>query len=489
MPLSPGQTLNNRYRIVKLLGQGGFGAVYRGWDINLDEPVAIKECIDTSEAAQRQFKLEAKLLFKLHHANLPRVHDHFILPGQGQYLVMDFVEGQDLEEMLKSGSLPETKVLPWIMQVCDALSYLHSQDPPVIHRDIKPSNIKITPGGQAMLVDFGIAKVFDAGTQTTIGARALTPGFAPPEQYGKGKTDARTDLYALGATLYTVLTKERPLESVQRAVMDELVPPEKLNPKLASTSLCSILHKALEINPDRRFQSAADFKSALQSALKPEQTSFQSSGTGMVSPTVVAPMQAQATQPTLELLSQGRDLKRWGWLAGISGFILVAILVMSIMGIFLFNLIKKADNPQTPPIQTNIATGEMLAVTQAWQKTPSSDLNPTPPIDNQVTSTMFTSAEKPSDIPVMPGAKDVQTYGYTQGKKNTITIYFTSDLPDDEIIAYYEREMAANGWTKFSNYSDANNVILYFMKGDRVAMMMISQTMTPKTINITTWQE
>ncbi|MBN1149006.1 MAG: serine/threonine protein kinase, partial [Anaerolineales bacterium] len=202
MPLAQGQTLHNRYRIVGLLGQGGFGAVYRAWDITFEIPCAIKENTETSEAAQRQFLREAKLLHVLRHPNLPLVKDYFFLPSQGQYLVMDYVEGQDLGEMLLNGPLEEARVLPWIMQVCDALSYLHSQNPPVIHRDIKPGNIKITPQGKAVLVDFGISKVYDPAMATTVGARAVTPGYSPPEQYGKGTTDARSDLYALGATLY-----------------------------------------------------------------------------------------------------------------------------------------------------------------------------------------------------------------------------------------------------------------------------------------------
>ena len=210
MPLLPNQILNNRYRIVKLLGQGGFGAVYRAWDLNLDHQRAIKENLDTSPQAQRQFKREAQILDVLVHPNLPRVIDHFIVPNQGQYLVMDFVEWQDLGEMLMNGPLPEARVLPWIIQVCDALIYLHSQNPPVIHRDIKPGNIKITPDGRAILVDFGISKVYDPTLSTTVGARAVTPGYSPPEQYGKGATDARSDMYALGATLYHLLTGQAP---------------------------------------------------------------------------------------------------------------------------------------------------------------------------------------------------------------------------------------------------------------------------------------
>src|SRR5512137_2167770 len=176
MPLQTGQVFNNRYRIVKLLGQGGFGAVYRAWDSNLNKPCALKENLDVSPEAQRQFMREATILANLSHPNLPRVTDHFSLPGQGQYLVMDFVEGEDLASLQQrqGGALPVGQVLGWINQVADALTYMHSLQPPVVHRDIKPANIRITPEGRAMLVDFGLVKIYDPGMQTTLGARAVT---------------------------------------------------------------------------------------------------------------------------------------------------------------------------------------------------------------------------------------------------------------------------------------------------------------------------
>ncbi|MBN2550017.1 MAG: LysM peptidoglycan-binding domain-containing protein [Anaerolineales bacterium] len=266
MPLSLGQTLNNRYRIVNLLGQGGFGAVYKAWDANLGEPVALKESIESSPAAQKQFQLEAKLLFKLHHNSLPRVHDFFIVPGQGMYLVMDYIEGEDLESLrIKAGGrLAEAQVLLWIGQVCEALSYLHSQNPPVIHRDIKPTNIRITPNGSAMLVDFGIAKVFDPNLRTTLGARAVTPGYSPTEQYlSHGVTDARTDIYALGATTYTLLTGHIPPEAPERTLGVGLPAPLTVNPTISPRVEAAVL-KAMEIDPNQRWQAAADFQAALR---------------------------------------------------------------------------------------------------------------------------------------------------------------------------------------------------------------------------------
>jgi formylglycine-generating enzyme required for sulfatase activity/predicted Ser/Thr protein kinase len=272
MLLPPGTILHNRYRIVKPLGQGGFGAMYRAWDTTLDRICAIKENLDASPEARRQFMHEAKILAKLTHPNLPRVTDYFFIQIQGQYLVMDFVEGRDLQEILddEGDSLPEDKALAWIEQVCDALAYLHSQQPAIIHRDIKPANIKITPSGQAMLVDFGIAKIYDPNLKTTAGAQAVTPGFSPVEQYGKGVTDARSDIYALGATLYTLLTAEEPPESVGRVIRDPLRPPRMIN-RVISQRTESAIMRALQTDPDQRFQNATDFKAALRPPIKVHQ--------------------------------------------------------------------------------------------------------------------------------------------------------------------------------------------------------------------------
>jgi serine/threonine protein kinase len=268
MPLATGSLINNRYRIVRLLGQGGFGAVYRAWDTSLERPCAIKENLGTTEDAQRQFKREARILANVVHPNLPRVTDHFIIPGQGQYLVMDFVEGEDLQSMIDrtGGPLPTQQVLHWIGQVCDALSYLHSQKPPIIHRDIKPANIRITPTDQAMLVDFGIAKIYDAHSETTVGARAVTPGFSPPEQYGKGTTDARSDVYALGATLFALLTGKVPDDSVNLLIGGEIPKPTHVLNQQVPINVSQAIEKAMQVDRSARFENIGEFKSAFMSS-------------------------------------------------------------------------------------------------------------------------------------------------------------------------------------------------------------------------------
>ena len=266
MTLSVGQVLENRYRVVSLLGQGGMGAVYRAWDLNLRVPVALKENLDLSPVSQQQFEREALLLAQLNHPNLPRVTNHFVAPGLGQYLVMEFIEGQDLQQWLdQRGRLTEAEAVPTIQQVASALAYLHSRPEPVIHRDIKPANIKITPDSRAVLVDFGIAKQYTPDGHTTRGAQAVTPGFSPPEQYGLGITDARSDVYALGATLYALLTGRTPTESVSRLAGSTLPYPTELSPPVARAIM-----RAMEMEPGNRFQAAQQFATALTAPIGPE---------------------------------------------------------------------------------------------------------------------------------------------------------------------------------------------------------------------------
>lgn len=264
---APDSVLEGRYRIEAELGRGGFGAVFKALDQRLNKPVAIKENLDTSPEAQRQFSREATILANLSHPNLPRVIDHFTLPGLGQYLVMDFVDGEDLNSMInREGCLPPVQALTWIMQVAEALEYLHTQQPPVLHRDVKPANIRLTSRGKAMLVDFGLVKFTDPSVKTTMGARAITPGYAPPEQYGAGNTDARTDIYALGATLYRAITGREPAESVQRMSGQTNLPVSQIKPEIPA-SVGRAIEQAMALEPAKRYQSAADFHASLQACM------------------------------------------------------------------------------------------------------------------------------------------------------------------------------------------------------------------------------
>lgn len=264
MTIERGSRLINRYRIVEILGQGGMGSIYRAVDDNLGVEVAVKENLFTSEEYARQFRREAVILANLRHPNLPRVTDHFVIDGQGQYLVMDFIEGEDLRERIdRQGLLSDADTVILGTAICDALSYLHSRQPQVVHRDIKPGNIKITPSGNIILVDFGLAKVTQGSQVTSTGARAMTPGYSPPEQYGTARTDHRSDIYSLGASLYMALTGELPEDALARAMGQiDLTQVRKRNPKV-SRRLAAVIEKAMALRPEQRYQTAEDFKQAL----------------------------------------------------------------------------------------------------------------------------------------------------------------------------------------------------------------------------------
>ena len=264
MTLERGTLLHKRYRIIEILGQGGMGSVYRAVDENLGVDVAVKENLFTTDEYARQFRLEAVILANLRHPNLPRVTDHFVIGDQGQYLVMDYIEGEDLRQrMERMGNITEDDAILLGAAICDALSYLHTRKPPILHRDIKPGNVKITSEGHIFLVDFGLAKVLHGSQATTTGARALTPGYSPPEQYGTARTDPRTDIYSLGATLYASLTGIIPEDGLARAMDNtQLTPLRKRNSKI-SRRLSAAIEKAMGIDPSDRFQNADEFKRAL----------------------------------------------------------------------------------------------------------------------------------------------------------------------------------------------------------------------------------
>ncbi len=273
--LSPETILQGRYRIVRQLGQGGMGAVYEAIDSRLDTVVALKETLFTDEKLRKQFEREARLLARLHHQALPRVSDHFT-EGEGQFLVMQYIPGEDLFEMQsrRRGPFPQNEVLRWADQLCDALDYLHTQDPQIIHRDIKPQNLKLTARGQIVLLDFGLAK--GAGGQmsvvtTSASIFGYTPNYAPLEQVQGLGTDPRSDIYSLAATLYHLLTNVKPPDALSRAgaivngMPDPLAPANSVSPQVSS-SVARVLQTAMSQKRDDRYESAQVMRQALQSA-------------------------------------------------------------------------------------------------------------------------------------------------------------------------------------------------------------------------------
>lgn len=273
--LAPETILQERYRIVRQLGQGGMGAVYEAVDLRLDTVVALKETLFTEERLRKQFEREARLLARLHHQALPRVSDHFT-EADGQFLVMQYIPGEDLFEMQgrRGGAFPQSDVLQWADQLCDALDYLHTQDPQIIHRDIKPQNLKLTARGQIVLLDFGLAK--GSGGQmsvvtTSASIFGYTPNYAPLEQVQGLGTDPRSDIYSLGATLYHLMTNVKPPDALSRAAAivngleDPLAPADSVAANV-SHSVAQVLQKAMSQKRDDRFESAEAMRAAVRSA-------------------------------------------------------------------------------------------------------------------------------------------------------------------------------------------------------------------------------
>jgi serine/threonine-protein kinase len=325
--LAPNVYLHNRYTVTRLLGIGGMSAVYEGYDARLgNQRVAIKEMslADAEPARQQQlatqFKQEAGILARLSHGNLPHVTDYFAETAK-HYLVMDFVNGQSLQKVLeaKAGPLPEAVVVSWMLQLCDVLQYLHSCQPPVIFRDLKPSNIMVQPDGRIKLIDFGIARIYKPGKThdtSTLG----TSGFAPPEQYGKGQTDARSDVYSLCITAYNLLTNYEPGKSPFN-----LPPLSQLNPSV-SPRLVRILATGMALDAKKRWQCMAELRQELAS------TGAQPTSASAVPVRPAQPAARPVVPPTTRLLMAVAQLSPRQLLALLSaGLLLVVVFLVLIV--------------------------------------------------------------------------------------------------------------------------------------------------------------
>jgi serine/threonine protein kinase len=237
MPLEPGVLLNRRYRIDSLHKLGTNGAVYRAFDTTLNVPVAVKENLVADPAFQRQFIREAAFLARFRHANIPHGTDCFT-NDDGQFLVMDFIEGENLSDWIAHDSLPSHELFHMLDGAFAALIYIHSRNPPVIHRDVNPSNMILSSLGSLILVDFGLASAV-------------------------GRFDARTDVYSLAATIYALLTFHNPADALERAKgREDLKPARTLNPAIPSR-VEAALERALAIRPDDRYPHIAAFRQAL----------------------------------------------------------------------------------------------------------------------------------------------------------------------------------------------------------------------------------
>jgi len=271
-PLPPDTLLQNRYRIVRLLGRGGMGAVYEALDQRLEITVALKETLSSEESMRKQFEREARMLAGMAHPALPRVSDHFV-EGSRAFLVMQFIGGVDLAKIVaqQPGPFPRDQVIAWADQLLDALIYLHSRDRQVIHRDIKPHNLKLTATGQIALLDFGLAKAQTSDPSVTASQAfyGYTRHYAPLEQIQDQRTDPRSDIYALGATLYHLLTGIKPPDAMVRAAAvvnggaDPLRPANQIH-EAVGPEIAAILNKAMAQKPEERYSNANEFREALR---------------------------------------------------------------------------------------------------------------------------------------------------------------------------------------------------------------------------------
>jgi serine/threonine protein kinase len=273
-PRAIGAIIYNRYRILRIVGRGGLGTVYQvaSNTYGANAIFALKELVDTNPGARKQFELESRWLRELNHDSIPKVRESFEWESR-VYLVMDFVDGENLEQYLhRTGKpLPEGQALRWLLPICDALHYLHTRTPPLLHRDVKPANIIVTPSGHPVLVDFGIAKAHLPGMNQTVTfvRKAGTEGYAPPEQYAaNGMTGPWSDVYALGATLYQLLTGRVPRTAVDRITHADPMPSPRALVSTVSPLTNQAIMRSMELKPAARYQSVVEFTGALTESLR-----------------------------------------------------------------------------------------------------------------------------------------------------------------------------------------------------------------------------
>ncbi len=374
--LDSDQILANRYRLILLVGQGTMGSVYDAEDIVFGRRVALKRMRYAPEASDRiieqtriQFEREAKILARLRHPNLPRVTDYFMF-GDQQFLVMDYIEGQSLDEMLSvhHGSLPEATVLSWADQLLSALEYIHRHG--LVHRDVKPANIRVTPDGHIFLVDFGLVKTFDPDSpKTATAVRGLgTPQYAPPEQYDAelGHTEPRSDIYSLGATMFHLLTGEPPATVTRRVSNPKAFRSlREINPTI-SPDVERVILRAMEVPIAKRFASASDMRAALKLARAHAQ-----------------PEPGSTSQLLAQELLRARRAKRRRWLVA-------ALILLALLGITGATAMLAGPGllSMSSPTPTSSATSVVPAVLPTGTATPTSTATPTViPATNTATAT------------------------------------------------------------------------------------------------------
>ncbi len=339
------------------------GAVYEAIDQRLDTTVALKETLFSEERLRKQFEREARLLARLHHPALPRVSDHFS-EGDGQFLVMQYIPGDDLSEMMnrKRGPFPASQVLTWADQLLDALDYLHTQDPQIVHRDIKPQNLKLTARGQIILLDFGLAKgqAGDISRVTTAASIfGYTPNYAPLEQIQGLGTDSRSDLYSLAATLYHLMTGVKPPDALTRAAAlvngqpDPLLKASESNSEI-SPDVGEVLAKAMAQNREQRYATAVDMRRAFHEAEQASTVVNRGEAQTVLLPAPplkTVPVQTQTAVSAHTVGPTGETTvvrPRGGGPGRLVPVAILAVVLVLIGGALGFFALKKRDEPEAP---------------------------------------------------------------------------------------------------------------------------------------------
>jgi serine/threonine protein kinase len=314
-PLAPNSMIQNRYLVVQMIGKGGMGEVYLAVDQRLGSAVALKRTFfHDNNALGSAFEREARILARLRHPVLPKVIDHFSENGD-QFLVMEHISGDDLAKRLENATepFPVSWVMFWADQMLDALSYMHSHEPPIVHRDIKPQNLKLTDENHIVLLDFGLSKDFNSSTTGSLNSASVagySPHFASMEQIRGTGTDARSDLYSLSATLYQLLTNTVPADALTRAdallggAKDPIVPLNEINPAI-SAEISEVILKGVELRQDKRFSSAAEMQKALRRAFKQSKEDVEAKPIEG-QPKFRSPLAAPQTNPS-EMATRAQD--------------------------------------------------------------------------------------------------------------------------------------------------------------------------------------
>ncbi len=375
--LEPDTLIHDRYRVTRQIGRGGMGAVYEAVDTRLSNTVALKQTLVRGEQLDDAFAREARLLSSLRHAALPVVSDYFA-HGDSHFLVMQFIPGTDLGALMAQRSAPFSfgEVQSWANALLDALDYLHTQSPPIVHRDIKPQNLKLTPRGEIVLLDFGLAKggVTSAGATQAGGASlyGYTPQYAPIEQIQASGTDPRSDLYSLGATIYALLASQAPANALDRAAAvlqgrpDPLTPLDQLNPQVPA-AVARLITRCMALNAADRPASAAAARAEMAAAVRTGSAGASTAGMATMvqqAPTVQASPRQAAPPPFTPGTPQGPpppgqpQTTRPRWLVPtlVIGVVVVLCAVIGGVLVTLSNQFAEQLNPDGPtPNATNIA--------------------------------------------------------------------------------------------------------------------------------------